>query len=85
MSKVEELAELIREELMPEVEEVLDQLFELVANNKKATMDDKEEYKELQELHGEFKAILEDIENDDLEEDEAIELMDEIQAMRDAE
>ena len=85
MSKIEELKNLIIDELVPEVESVLDELFELVANNKKATMNDKEEYKELQELHGEFKAILEDIENNDLDEEEAIELLDEIQAMRDAE
>jgi len=85
MSKIEELQTLLLEELMPEVEEVLDELFELVANNKKATMDDKEEYKELQELHGEYKAILEDIESGELEEEEAIELIDEIQAIRDME
>lgn len=84
MSKIEELEELVREELLPEVEEVLDELFELVANNKKATMDDKEEYKELQELHAEFKAILDDIEKGELEEEEAVELIDEIRAMRDA-
>ena len=85
MSKIIELQELIVEELLPEVEEVLDELFEVVANNKKATMDDKEEYKELQELCSEFKAILVDIDNDDLEEEEAVELLEEIQAMRDAE
>lgn len=85
MNKIEELEELVKEELLPEVEEVLDELFELVANNKKATMDDKEEYKELQELHAEFKAILADIEKGELEEEEAIELIDEIQAMRNAE
>ena len=70
MSSITELQKLLVDELIPELEGILDEFMEQIADNKKATMDDKEDYKELQELFQGFKEILEDIESNELDEEE---------------
>jgi len=82
MSSITELQKLLVDELIPELEGILDEFMEQIADNKKATMDDKEDYKELQELFQGFKEILEDIESNELDEEEATEILEEIRAMR---
>jgi uncharacterized protein (UPF0305 family) len=80
-----ELAELLREEIIPEIEEYMDELFEKIATVKKAGPEDKSEYEELRELRDNFLEMLKDVEEGEMEETECAELIDEIEAMRDLE
>ncbi len=81
MSKVLKLVKMIQKEVLPEIEEHMDELFEIVAS-KSVSEEDKEELKETQSLHKEFKELLEELENGDLEEEEIDELIVELETMR---
>lgn len=81
MSKVLKLVKMIQKEVLPEIEEHMDELCEIVAS-KEVTEEDKEELKETQALHKEFKELLEELENDELDNEEIDELMVELEAMR---
>ena len=74
----ERLGDLIENVVMVDIEEQLDELFEKVANDKNAKDEYNDEINDLHEMRTEFKAILEDIENNELENDECTELYDEI-------
>ncbi len=82
MTKTEELIDLLNNDIIPEIEDVIDGLFELINDAKTATDADKQELKELQELKTEFKMMLEEAMSGELEEDEAAEILDEIEEMR---
>ncbi|MDY0321842.1 MAG: hypothetical protein RBR23_08930 [Arcobacteraceae bacterium] len=81
MTKAKELQTLIEDEVIPEIEESIDYLFELV-DAKKATAEDKEELKETQDLLKAFRQILTDLENNEIDEEECSELIEEINEMR---
>jgi len=82
MTKVEELTKLIEDDVLPEIEDYVDDLFEQIADNKEATVEDKAELKEIQTLKSDFKEMLEDIQSGDVDEEEAIEIIEEINEMR---
>jgi len=82
MTKVEELTKLIEDDVLPEIEDYVDDLFEQIADNKEATVEDKAELKEIQTLQSDFKEMLEDIQSGDVDEEEAIEIIEEINEMR---
>ena len=82
MTKVEELTKLISEDVLPEIEDYVDDLFEQIAENKEATVEDKAELKEIQTLQSDFKEMLADIESGDVDDEEAIEIIEEINEMR---
>jgi len=82
MTKTEELIDLLNNDIIPEIEDVIDGLFELINDAKTATDEDKQELKELQELKTEFKMMLEEAMSGELEEDEAAEILEEIEEMR---
>lgn len=83
--KAKELAELLKEEIIPEIEDYMDELFERIANEKQASDEDKEEYEELREMRDSFTEMLKDVEGGDMDDEECIELIEEIEAMRDIE
>jgi len=82
MTKTEELIDLLNNDIVPEIEDVIDGLFELINDAKTATEEVKQELQELQELKTEFKVMLEEAMTGELEEDEAQEILDEIAEMR---
>ena len=82
MTKTEELIDLLNNDIIPEIEDVIDGLFELINDAKTATQDVKEELHDLQELKTEFKVMLEEAMTGELEEDEAAEILEEIAEMR---
>jgi len=82
MTKTEELIDLLNNDIIPEIEDVIDGLFELINDAKTATQDVKEELHDLQELKTEFKVMLEEAMTGELEEDEAQEILEEIAEMR---
>ncbi len=82
MTKTEELIDLLNNDIIPEIEDVIDGLFELINDAKTATEEVKQELHELQELKTEFKVLLEEAMTGELEEDEAEEILAEIEEMR---
>ena len=82
MTKTEKLIDLLNNDIIPEIEDVIDGLFELINDAKTATAEVKQELNELQELKTEFKVMLEEAMTGELEEDEAGEILEEIEEMR---
>jgi regulator of replication initiation timing len=82
MTKTEELIDLLNNDIIPEIEDVIDGLFELINDAKTASEEMKQELQELQELKTEFKVMLEEAMTGELEEEEAQEILEEIAEMR---
>jgi hypothetical protein len=82
MTNAEDLAELLKEDVIPEIEEAIDELFESIANTKQASKEDKEALNEFQELRKEFQLLLEEVEAGELDEEECAGIIDEIDMMR---
>ena len=84
MSSALKLLKMIQKEVIPEIEEHMDELFALVAE-KDCSNEDKEDLKETQQLHEDFKEILKELEDGELEDDEIEEWIIAIQEMRNIE
>jgi len=72
---------MLNKEILPEINAIIDNIFELV-NSKKATNEDKEALKEVRELKQDFNNILKELENEEIDEDEAFEIIQELIDMR---
>lgn len=72
------LKELIEEVVLPDIEEQIDEIFAVVAKDKQGKEKHQEELEELHEMRNEFKSIIEEIDNHELEQDECEELFNEI-------
>ncbi|NQY52645.1 MAG: hypothetical protein HRT42_03635 [Campylobacteraceae bacterium] len=81
MTKIQELEELLKHDVIIDLEDYIDDLFEIVAK-KKETEETKEELKNMQELKGDFEDMLEDIKKGDMDEEEAIEILEELHQMK---
>jgi len=75
------LKELIETVVMPDIEDRLDEIFEEVAMNKNATVEQNAEIKDMHDMRDEFNDILKDIENRELGKEECAELYEEITSM----
>jgi hypothetical protein len=80
MDKSKYLKDLIEKNVLPDIIDYMDELFELIAS-KKATEDDKKDLEEMRTMKSDFESILKDIKNDDLEEEEYDELIESIEEM----
>jgi len=78
MSNIEKLKELLENKILPDLEEVIDSIFQMIEREKAISLGEKEELKELQEMHKECRDILIEIEAGEMEEDEAKELLEEL-------
>lgn len=85
MTNTEDLIDLLKNDIIPEIEDVIDGLFELINDTKTASDEVKRELAELQELKTDFKVMLEEAEAGEIEEEEAGEIIAEIDEMRSAE
>lgn len=81
MSIQKELEDLIKNDVLVEIEDYIDELFEIIAS-KKEDERTKEELENMQEMREDFIAMLKDIESGDMEDDEAEEILEEIKEMR---
>jgi len=81
MSNAQKLYKLLEEEVIADVEDHIDYIYDLIAN-KKATQEDKDDLQEAQMILKEFKTTLTEINNGDLDEDECLELIEELEEMR---
>ena len=81
MSIQKELEDLIKNEVLIEIEDYIDELFELVAA-KKENDEIKEELKQMQEMKKEFEDMLVDLVHGDIDDEECEEIIAEINDMR---
>ncbi|HHB94265.1 MAG TPA: hypothetical protein ENK88_03885 [Campylobacterales bacterium] len=78
MKTTEKLKNLLTLEIIPDLEESIDELFSIIEKEKMASIADKEELKELQEMHSECKDIIAEIDSNIMSEDEANEILEEL-------
>ncbi len=78
MSNIEKLKRLLEEKIIPDLESVIDSIFQDIKDGEEISLGEKEELEELQEMHKECREILIEIEANELEEDEAKELYEEL-------
>ena len=81
MSIQKELEDLIKNEVLEEIEDYIDELFEIVAS-KKEDENIKEELKQMQEMKKDFEEMLVDLANGEINDEEAREIIEEINDMR---
>ena len=77
MSIQKELEDLIKNEVLEEIEDYIDDIFEIIAA-KKETPELKEELVHMQDMKKDFEEILKELENDEIDDEEAQEIYDEI-------
>jgi len=78
MSTIEKLKNLLSNEILPDLEEAIDEMFAMVERDKTISLADREELEALQEMHAECREILIEIEAKEMDEDEAGELLEEL-------
>lgn len=81
MTTQEKLLNLINNEVLPDIEDYLDQLFEMVAS-KKSDDDTKEEIEHMQEMKKDFTELIDEIHAEEITEEECQEIIDEIIEMK---
>jgi hypothetical protein len=74
----ERLRDLIEDVVLIDLEEQIDEIFAVIAKEKSGKEEYEDELNELHEMRKEFKLIIEDIDNKELESEECKELYDEI-------
>jgi hypothetical protein len=85
MTEAEDLIDLLENDVIPEIESFIDDLYEKIAETKNASQEDKTQLAELQELKQEFSVLLDDVKNGELDEEECRAIIDEIDMMREEE
>jgi len=75
MSSIQKLKALLENEIIPDLEGVIDSIFQTIEREKTISLGEKEELQELQEMHAECREILVEIESGELDEEEASELL----------
>ena len=78
LKTTEKLKNLLTLEIIPDLEEAIDEFFSLIEKAKMASIADKEELQELQEMHSECKDIVAEIDANEMPEDEAEEILKEL-------
>ena len=79
MSYSQKLEELIKQSVLPDIEDRMDELYEIIADKKNESIDEaKEELEELIEFRDDLKEILVDIECGEIEDDECQEIYEDI-------
>ena len=78
MKITEKLKNLLSLEIIPDLEEAIDEMFSIIEKAKMASIADKEELQELQEMLFECKDILKEIDREEMPEEEAKEILNEL-------
>ena len=81
MSIQKELEDLIKNEVLIEIEDYIDELFEIIAS-KKDDENTKEELAQMQEMKKDFEDMLVDLANGEIDDEECKEIIEEINDMR---
>ena len=78
MKATEKLHNLLENELLPDLEIAIDELFAKIDQAKNASSEDKKDLEELRDMRTECFAMLEEIKRDEMDEAEAEELLNEL-------
>ena len=78
MTVQEELKQLLEKQVIPDVEDALDDIFEQISELKNADEATKEEVQELQDFKADLKDIIKDIESGDISDEECQEIINDI-------
>lgn len=81
MTNIEKLEKLLKEEFIPELDEALLELAN-ITQSWKATSEDKEEFEDLKQMKKFFDKVIEDLNENAINEDEAKELISAIEEMK---
>jgi hypothetical protein len=84
MQNREKLKNFLTQEIIPDLEEAIDEMFSMIEKAKMASIADKEELRDLQEMLAECKDIVTEIDEDEMNEDEAADLLAEFVEMKTA-
>ena len=82
MQNSEKLKNLLENEIIPDLESAIDELFEIIEKSKKASSEQKNDFEELREMRTECFSIIDELSRDELEEDEIIEILDELMELK---
>jgi hypothetical protein len=82
MDNATKLQNLLENEILPDLEAAIDELFESVEKNKGASPEQKEDLEELREMRTECFAIIEELKRGELEQEEIDELLAELIEMK---
>ena len=81
MSNIKKLEKILKEELIPELEENLEEMMDIVDRGK-CSKDDKDELKYLEEMKAYFDEVELDISNNNLSEEDALDILEVLEEMR---
>ncbi len=82
MTNIDKLKNLLEVEIIPDLEVAIDELFAAIDKEKNASKEQKEDLEELRDMRTECFAIVEEIRRDELDEEEAKELLSELVEMK---
>ena len=81
MSNIKKLEKILKEELIPELEENLEEMMDIVDRGK-CSNDDKDELKYLEEMKAYFDEVELDISNNNITEEDALDILEVLEEMR---
>jgi hypothetical protein len=81
MSNIKKLEKILKEELIPELEENLEEMMDIVDRGK-CSKDDKDELKYLEEMKAYFDEVELDISNNNITEEDALDILEVLEEMR---
>jgi polyhydroxyalkanoate synthesis regulator phasin len=73
-----QLEDVITNSVIPDIEDRLDEIFEEIADKKDASESAKEEVEELREFKADLEDVVKDIQNGEMDDEEAAELLEDI-------
>ena len=81
MSNIKKLAKILKEELIPELDENLEEIMDIIDSGN-ASKEDKDELKYLEEMKAYFDEVELDISNNNLSEEDALDILEVLEEMR---
>lgn len=85
MSYTQKLEELVSKQVIPDIDDALDEIFEKIADEKNANDEQKEEIEELREFKSDLKDLLDEIASGEIEDEECEEIYKDILAAQQSE
>jgi len=82
MKNTEKLKNLLENEVIPDLEVAIDELFAKIDKAKNASGEDKNDLEEMRDMRTECFAMVEEIKRDEMDEEEATELLEELVEMK---
>ena len=82
MTNTEKLKNLLENEVIPDLEVAIDELFAKIDKAKNASSEDKNDLEEMRDMRTECFAMVEEIKREEMDEEEATELLEELVEMK---